>query len=482
MNELHQPAATSCRNLFSQSAPLLTLLVAYLFLTVLMNVVFAAYDDSAAQNSISSFSILDFPIRTLGYWSLLFLPFVLVPPIATLTRKVAGNRVAAIAGSIPEFRFSDYLLVVGICYVTVIVAMYRADALRLFLQGTDAFSSVEARFDLLGRLHFLERAILQSVLVFLTLYSLVRAIVCRSLLWLTVFAANLVAMAVLLLLLNMKWPIVVLFGGVVAVTALFSNHRVIYSALGIVGMVCVYMLVATVVLRIPQPETSLLRQPGAPQLPASEVPQPTASETPPSATFGPPLSSASDLRREAPVSLEGIVAAAISSSSRLAVTGLIRMALPYPYYYRTFTSEGPVCGTLLDRVERRPNPCQPSMLIYDRMFVNDGFASRGTAPAPFHITGYALNGWLGAIIESVLAAIVIGIFMAVPANQTAVSGTVVVMGILTGYFFSQLPFEGPIIYDHGILWWALLILAYSLIRRIAFRNGRSSLKGTPQVS
>lgn len=466
MNESHHPTARSYRDLLNEGAPLLTLLVAYFFLTVLMNIVFVLYDDDSAIPSIADFSIDHFPIRTIGYWALLLLPFVVVPPIAILTRRMVGSRVATLVGAIPEFRLADYLVVVSICYAIIAFAMYRADAWRLFLQGSDAFSAVEARFALLERLRFLERAILQSLLVFLTIYSLVRAIVGRSLLWFALFAFNFVAMAVLLVLLNMKWPIVVLFGGVVTTTALFSKHRIIYSIIGIVGMVAVYLLIATIVLRIPQPDAPQSAQPISPGLtqPASpEASRPAAPQATGPAASGLPQATS----RPPAVSLEAAVMAAKSSSPRLAVSGLIRMALPYPYYYRTFTNEGAVCGTLLGRLERRVSPCQPSMLIYERMFPNDQFASRGTSPAPFHVTGYALDGWLGAIIETVLTAIVVGIFMAVPANRSAVARAIVVMGVLTGYFFSQLPFEGPIVYDHGLLWWALLIVAYSLIRRVS---------------
>jgi hypothetical protein len=110
------------------------------------------------------------------------------------------------------------------------------------------------------------------------------------------------------------------------------------------------------------------------------------------------------------------------------------------------------------------------------MFKNDGFAGRGTAPAAFHITGYALDGWLGAIIETVLAAVLIGAFMAVPVNASAVSGTVVVMGILAAYFLSQLPFEGAIIYDHGMLWWLLLIIGYALARPLLWSFGSQTAR------
>jgi hypothetical protein len=290
--------------------------------------------------------------------------------------------------------------------------MYRSDAWELLWSGTDAISAVDARFELLDRLQFFERAVMQSLLVFLTLYSLVRALRSQHLIWFFLSVINLVAMTTLLVSLNMKWPVVVLYGGIVASAALFGKHRLIQVPVAAIAMICVYFLVATLVLRIPQ------------------SPSPTKRST----------------------------------TAFLTVSGLLRMALPYPFYYKTFTDEGPVCGTILDRVARRHNACQPSLLIYERIFKDDGFAGRGTAPLAFHITGYALNGWLGAIIESVLTGIVIGAFMAVPVNVSAISGSIVVMGILTAYFFSQLPFEGPVVYDHGLLWWLLLVVGYALLR------------------
>jgi hypothetical protein len=405
-------------------APLLTLLLAYFFLTVLANLAFVVYGDRFAARSIADFSISAFPVQTVGYWLLLFLPFLIVPPVAIFSRHLLEYRAGKLAEWLPEFRLRDYLVVTGICYAIVVHAMYRSDAWSLLWAGSDAISSVVARFDLLDRLQFFERAVLQSVLVFLTLYSLVRALRAREVIWLLLFSVNLAAMTTLLVSLNMKWPVIVLFGGIVACTALFGKHRAIQVTIAATAMICVYLLVATVLLRVPQ----------------------------------------SSSRTEG-LTVQGTVKAAVDSSHFLVVSGLVRMALPYPFYYRAFTDEGPVCGTILDRVARHYTACQPSLLIYERMFKNDGFAGRGTAPAAFHISGYALNGWLGAIIETVLAGIVIGAFMAVPVNVSAVSGSVVVMGILSAYFFSQLPFEGPVVYDHGMLWWLLLIVGYALLRQ-----------------
>jgi hypothetical protein len=398
--------------MIARYAPLLTLLMAYFFLTVLMNLMFVVYGGGIAAGSVDDFSMSAFPVQTLGYWLLLFLPFLIVPPVAIFCRYVLQQRASDLAERLPEFRLRDYLFITGICYAIAVYGMYRSDAWELLWSGTDAISAVGARFELLDRLQFFERAVMQSVLVFLTLYSLVRALRSRHMIWFLLSFINLVAMTTLLVSLNMKWPVVVLYGGIVASAALFGKHRLIQVPVAAIAMICVYFLVATLVLRIPQ------------------SPSPTKRST---AAF-------------------------------LTVSGLLRMALPYPFYYKTFTDEGPVCGTILDRVARRHNACQPSLLIYEKIFKDDGFAGRGTAPLAFHITGYALNGWLGAIIESVLTGIVIGAFMAVSVNVSAISGSIVVMGILTAYFFSQLPFEGPVIYDHGLLWWLLLVVGYALLR------------------
>jgi hypothetical protein len=237
-------------------APLLTMLTSYFFLTVLMNVVFVVYDDRFAMKSMDNFSIAAFPVQTVGYWLLLFLPFLALPPVAILFRRILARPARMLGAWTPEFRMLDYLVITGVCYGIAIHAMYRSDAWGLLWSGSDAISTVLARFELLNRLHFFERAILQSVLVFLTLYSLVRALRSREGRWLSIFSVNLVAMTVLLVCLNMKWPVVVLFGGIVACTALFGRRRGLHTAIAAVTMVCVYLLVATVVLRIPQSSSS----------------------------------------------------------------------------------------------------------------------------------------------------------------------------------------------------------------------------------
>jgi hypothetical protein len=147
----------------------------------------------------------------------------------------------------------------------------------------------------------------------------------------------------------------------------------------------------------------------------------------------------------------------------LFANALNRMALPYPYYYQVFTEKGQICGTLVDRILRKTNPCHPSNLIYEQMYGEESFGGRATAPAAVHITGYALGGWSGALIATVLASLVIGLFMGLwrSARTSTLAAAVFVMGGYSAYFFSQLPFEGPLIYDHGVLWWAAVLVGYT---------------------
>jgi hypothetical protein len=139
------------------------------------------------------------------------------------------------------------------------------------------------------------------------------------------------------------------------------------------------------------------------------------------------------------------------------------MAQPFPYYVETFATNAGKCGTLLTRILRKPSPCQPSNLIYAEMF-SDNFAGLGTAPQAPHVTGFALDGWSGAIIELVATSIVLGLFAAAAGSSTPEQATLTVLGALAGYHFSQLPFEGPLVYDHGIIWWLLPMLVLAAAR------------------
>ena len=145
------------------------------------------------------------------------------------------------------------------------------------------------------------------------------------------------------------------------------------------------------------------------------------------------------------------------------------MAVSYPYYYQVFTAEGPVCGGILAQAHRHP-ACRPSEMIYTRMFGSNEFEHRGTAPLAAHISGYALGGWPIAILALVAASVILGLFSAVPLDDGAMTGSLVILGAVTGYHLSQIPGEGVIFYEHGLFWIGLLLLANALWHRLTART------------
>jgi hypothetical protein len=135
------------------------------------------------------------------------------------------------------------------------------------------------------------------------------------------------------------------------------------------------------------------------------------------------------------------------------------MAISYPYYFEEFTRAGPICGTIWDRIKRLPSPCSPSQHIYNLIFLDDvTFQNKATAPAAVNVTAYALDGWQGAILCTALAGILLGVFCAFGRFANAMQIAIWVMGSQVAYFETQLPFEGALVYDHGAIWWATMIL------------------------
>ena len=149
---------------------------------------------------------------------------------------------------------------------------------------------------------------------------------------------------------------------------------------------------------------------------------------------------------------------------------LNRMAVSYPYYYQVFTEEGAVCGGILAQARRNPT-CRPSEVIYSRSFVNDGFENRGTSPLAVHISGYALGGWPIALLALVAGSVMLGLFAALPLDSGSMSGTVTIVGALAAYHLSQIPGEGVVFYEHGLIWPALLLLIYVLWQRLGSAAG-----------
>jgi hypothetical protein len=336
-----------------------------------------------------------------------------VPPIVYLMKNLVRRPLQKMVPAIPLLDPRVYVFLCSLFYGYVLYSYYRAGVAGLAAAGLTSVASADARFAILTALGYWPQAVLKSILVFLSVYSVLQALLSGGRFWISASVFNVVLMTVLLFLLNMKWPIVLFYFAIVLCTIVIPT-RVSLLVPATLSVLIVYGATAYFVTRF-----------------ASAGRGHTAYNT-----------------------FETFVVAAAN-----------RMALSYPYYYRTFTYEGQVCGTILDRLERKTNPCHPSNLIYQQVYGNDGFAGRATAPAAAHITGYALGGWTGAIVAMILASILIGIFAAVPIID-AMSATIVVMGALAGYYLSQLPLEAAIIYDHGVLWWGLLVAGYAAYSRV----------------
>ncbi len=102
-----------------------------------------------------------------------------------------------------------------------------------------------------------------------------------------------------------------------------------------------------------------------------------------------------------------------------------------------------------------------------RTFGTDDFESQGTSPIAVHVSGYALGGWPVAVLALVAGSVILGLFAAVPLDRSPAAGTLTILGAVTAYHLSQIPGEGVIFYEHGLIWPALLMLLYSLWRKAA---------------
>lgn len=392
-----------------------------------------------------------------GYWTLVFAPFIAVPVVAVVTQAVVQPLAINVSRFIQDIPPTVYAVVTLALYGYVALRFYMADAFGKLLSGSDAMQAVANRFALQAAIGHPARIALLSCLVFLSVYSGVKAERRGGWFWRMAFALNLVGMVSLLTLLNMKWPLV-LFGLTIGLQMLATARRHPFFKAMVVG-VCTffcYLLISVVLLRIVP-------------IPASHT---TAA---PLSTLGPgslktlqstlaPITTHDD---GAPGTIE-FVGDAISASAihapQLLIVLVNRMAMAVPYYWDIFTTEGQACGSFLDRVAlRKPESCHPAEFVYRRMFPSDKISDKATAPAAAHIYEYAREGWPGAIVALAIVGIVIGCFMAfwprAATNDTIAAAFV--MGGPSGYLFSQLPVESIFIYDHGLVWWGALIVIIS---------------------
>ncbi|WP_136626074.1 hypothetical protein [Bradyrhizobium macuxiense] len=419
---------------------LATFLGSYLILTVVGNLLFfSPIGDQLGRHSVLGFSIRNFKTAgTAGFWILLLLPFIVAPAVVEAVRRIAAPWLIRHGQGLPEPSRVAYLALLLAFYLFALTALWRADAVHLLTRATTYEDALRDRFLLLATLGFWPQMVIKSGLVTLSLFGLIQTLTKRDPFWLIIAAFNLVAVSALLILLNMKWPLVLYYGLNVVAILLYARRPLVpgISFAALAGTA--YLLISFALLRVvPMPTihveiADIGAQPGHPGRGRIET------------SIAPPLNETS-------------VAPPLKEAAVMPLLAIFnRMALPFPFYYDVFTGEPGKCGTLVDRIKRKTNPCQPSTLVYQEMFA-DQFAGIGTAPQAVHITGYALSGWAGALIEIMLASAIMGLFAALSELRGPLVDTASIIGAMAGYFFSQLPFEGPIIYDHGILWCGIVL-------------------------
>lgn len=399
---------------------------AYFFTVVLGNLVYLTPSGHAYLQTTSSYlAIYNFStLFSFGYWILLFLPFLVTPLIVMLVRFKMEHDVNNFVNLIPDFSKVVFTVIVSCCFLIVVYSLLKADAINLFTSGFDAISSVEARFKILSQTGFFSLVVLMSILPYLSLYSLIKWFHSKQFFWSIATILMLILMTICLVLLNMKWPILIFYLALVIAVFVYSQRRPFLKALmGAVLLVMMYLLISVFVFRI-------------------------VSNNEHKFATG-----------ERKFATKNIFKSATQNAPMLLMAAINRMAIIYPYYYHVFTTEGSVCGGVLKQAQRGP-ACRPSTFIYSRIFVDDGFNGRGTSPAAVHISGYALGGWPLAILALVCASVILGLFTCIPLNASAALGALRVTGAIVGYHFSQLPGEGPLIYDHGVLWLFFALLLY----------------------
>lgn len=439
------------RPALSQYMATVVFLLSYFGTVALGNLIYATpwgnwLLSSAGINS----NIRQFPTSfTLGFWLLLLMPLIVAPVAVPLLRPVMSKwLVGPAVAAASDFRKADLFVLMLAGQVFVAWAMWRSGAFGV--DATDALQSIEARFALQGQMSFLEKVALHSLLPFLTLYAVMAALRTQEWAWAAIGAWGTLFCTVMLLATNMKWPALIFFAGIVAAVSMFSRRLPYLKAIiGAVALVVFYLVISSYVFRWVPP-------------PSEEMSAPTASGAP-----------AATERVNEIAAITGALATNSAQNAPFLLSHAInRMALPYVYYYEIFTTQGQVCGTLWTQFTPGAKPCVPTYRVYSTIFPNDGFEGRGSAPAAPHITAYALNGWPGAALGMIGICVLLAAFAAVPLSAGLTASSLAVLGAITGYHLSQIPGEGVIYYDHGILWPLLLILAYSFLRWMLHRVAR----------
>jgi hypothetical protein len=419
----------------------LMFLASYFLTVVLGNLLYStSYGAELLAAAGLSVDALNFKTTfSAGYWTLILMPFVVVP-IAVPLLRTAMQRfiVGPIVRVMPDFRRIDYLIMLAGVMAFVGYSFWRVDAFALLGNATNAQEAIEARFTLQARMSFPEKVAMHSLMPFLGFYALAAAIKTDERFWQGVSVMVSAATIAGLVVINMKWPVLVFYIGLIMGIFTFTRRWAFSKTiLGGIGLVAIYLLISTYVFRWVPHDLS------AP--PATEI---EAAEPPPQTNLD----------------YSGLAKSSYRAAPLLFAHAINRMAVPYPYYYRIFTEEGPVCGTLFETYLPGKKPCAPTFLVYSRIFPGDGYTGRGSSPAAAHITAYAQGSWTGAILAIAIVAVVLAGFSAIPLSAGPMAAAFTIVGVTVGYHYSQLPVEGPLTYDHGVIWPLLMVAIYTAVR------------------
>jgi hypothetical protein len=448
----------SFRYWFARNAQPICFLIAYFVLIVLGNLIFASpIGRQAIAISGYPLTILSLAhIFSVGYWVLLLMPFVVTPPIVYLVRRFGASILSKASGAFPEFSPLGFSICLLVAAAYILYQFNIHGVADLFLSGKDSVSSVEARFEIRSRLPFATFIVLQAIVPYLAYVAVINLIRSRGVFWVFASIISVIAASVFFVMINMKWPIVLFYAGVV-VSIFMHTTRFAYlkTIVGAVCVVAIYLVVSTVVFRIAPPPPAVAVVTAQPSV-VKEASKAQAEVSPPMVEVPKPIANQSQIGGEQ------VVEAAYSAAPILLMHVISRMSMPYPYYYQEFTDHPAACGGVLEQA--RPGPkCRPSFLIYNRMFSanDDKFLGLGTAPAAVHISGYAVGGWPLAVLGLICASLILGAFASLPLGANSTVSAFGIMGALAGYHFSQIPGEGVIFYEHGLAWTLLFIGIYA---------------------
>ena len=390
------------------------------------------------------------------YWVLLLLPFFVTPLIVILVQRSLEPLIHRWCSKIPEIRPLDYTVFTVLALGYVGYSLWRAHAFSLYGTGMDAVSSVEIRFQILAGLRFWTMAILMSILPYLAVYALIRCFRCSNPFWITATILVASIVSVYMILLNMKWPFLVFEAAIVLTIFSYSKtYPYIKALIGAIALFAAYLIISTHVFRLTEPVVTAVES-------TAPVVEPAAPVVEPAAPVAAPIVNAVELAVNA---AESTVIAALRHTPDILFSGVTRMAILYPFYFQIITKEGAVCGGILEQARVGPK-CRPSTYIYTRVFGRDGFEGRGTSPTAVHISGYSLGGWPLALFAMVCTSIILGLITCLPNSASAMVGALGIMGAIAGYHFSQLPGEGPLFYDHGLVWTLIPMAIYITWRKL----------------